>query len=384
MPQVSRNVLPASAFPQWQAHNLYISLKGDGHLLPIANHINPTHAKKVPKVVHPLYPRKHPDDILLITEDNVGFYVSLAFITRHCGFLEGYESLKKGIIEEGKSNPTEDEEKEECQAERRELPSAVSWGLHLVLDTLGVIESMTLAVDPFPSTAQNLPMSAVLDPQTFNDRWPLDKVFQYLAPAVQLADAYDIFEFIAYMGMILPSDPWHRYLIAALSENETLAKETSTETLKYHISDMPPPVVSILYKSAPSYLWRLRKLHTMKMESYPGLKMAWACAFPMYDKNEDFGSRCQKGKYGTPMCIPYETFEGNFGRLRAVAAERAFGILKREKIDEKVKKAIRNDIARWISCFRCRRRLVKTFLIIWDNWVTQWRPQTIWVNLRFQ
>lgn len=376
MPQVSRNVLPASAFPQWQAHNLYVSLKGDGHLLPIANHINPTHAKKVPKVVHPLYPRKHPDDILLITEDNVGFYVSLAFITRHCGFLEGYESLKKGIIEEGKSNPTEDEEKE-CQAERRELPSAVSWGLHLVLDTLGVIESMTLAVDPFPSTAQNLPMSAVLDPQTFNDRWSLDKVFQYLAPAVQLADAYDIFEFIAYMGMILPSDPWHRYLIAALSENETLAKETSTETLKYHISDMPPPVVSILYKSAPSYLWRLRKLHTMKMESYPGLKMAWACAFPMYDKNEDFGSRCQKGKYGTPMCIPYETFEGNFGRLRAVAAERAFGILKREKIDEKVKKAITNDIARWISCFRCRRRLVKTFLIIWDNWVTQWRPQTI-------
>ncbi|OXG82106.1 hypothetical protein C349_03411 [Cryptococcus neoformans var. grubii Br795] len=350
---------------------------GDGHLLPIANHINPTHAKKVPKVVHPLYPRKHPDDILLITEDNVGFYVSLAFITRHCGFLEGYESLKKGIIEEGKSNPTEDEEKEECQAERRELPSAVSWGLHLVLDTLGVIESMTLAVDPFPSTAQNLPMSAVLDPQTFNDRWSLDKVFQYLAPAVQLADAYDIFEFIAYMGMILPSDPWHRYLIAALSENETLAKETSTETLKYHISDMPPPVVSILYKSAPSYQWRLRKLHTMKMESYPGLKMAWACAFPMYDKNEDFGSRCQKGKYGTPMCIPYETFEGNFGRLRAVAAERAFGILKREKIDEKVKKAITNDIARWISCFRCRRRLVKTFLIIWDNWVTQWRPQTI-------
>lgn len=377
MPQVSRNVLPASAFPQWQAHNLYVSLKGDGHLLPIANHINPTHAKKVPKVVHPLYPRKHPDDILLITEDNVGFYVSLAFITRHCGFLEGYESLKKGIIEEGKSNPTEDEEKEECQAERRELPSAVSWGLHLVLDTLGVIESMTLAVDPFPSTAQNLPMSAVLDPQTFNDRWSLDKVFQYLAPAVQLADAYDIFEFIAYMGMILPSDPWHRYLIAALSENETLAKETSTETLKYHISDMPPPVVSILYKSAPSYQWRLRKLHTMKMESYPGLKMAWACAFPMYDKNEDFGSRCQKGKYGTPMCIPYETFEGNFGRLRAVAAERAFGILKREKIDEKVKKAITNDIARWISCFRCRRRLVKTFLIIWDNWVTQWRPQTI-------
>ncbi|OXC61310.1 hypothetical protein C358_03304, partial [Cryptococcus neoformans MW-RSA852] len=165
---------------------------GGGHLLPTANHINPTHAKKVPKVVHPLYPRKHPDDILLITEDNVGFYVSLAFITRHCGFLEGYESLKKGIIEEGKSYPTEDEEKEECQAERRELPSAMSWGLHLVLDTLGVIESMTLAVNPFPSTAQNLPMSAVLDPQTFNDRWPLDAVFQYLAPAVQLADAYDI------------------------------------------------------------------------------------------------------------------------------------------------------------------------------------------------
>lgn len=377
MPQVSRNVLPASAFPQWQAHNLYVSLKGDGHLLPTANHINPTHAKKVPKVVHPLYPRKHPDDILLITEDNVGFYVSLAFITRHCGFLEGYESLKKGVIEEEKSNPTKDEEKEECQAERRELPSALSWGLHLVLDTLGVIESMTLAVDPFPSTAQNLPMSAVLDPQTFNDRWPLDAVFQYLAPAVQLADAYDISEFIAYMGMILPSDPWHRYLMAALSENETLAKEMSTETLKYHISDMPPPVVSILYKSAPSYLWRLRKLHTMKMESYPGLKMAWACAFPMYDKNEDFGSRCQKGRYGTPICIPYETFEGNFGRLRAVAAERAFGILKREKNDEKVKKAIRNDIARWISCFRCRRRLVKTFLIIWDNWVMQWRPQTI-------
>lgn len=350
---------------------------GNGHLLPTSSHINPTHAKKVPRVVHPLYPRKHPGDILLITEDNVGFYVSLPFITRHCGFLEGYESLKKEITGEQKPSLKEHEEKEECQAERRELPSAMSWGLRLVLDTLGVIESMTLAIDSFSSTAQSLSSSAVLDPQTFNDRWPLDVVFQYLAPAVRLADAYDIPEFIAYMGMILPDDPWHRYMMAALSENETLAKETSTETVKYHISDMPPPVVSILYKSASSYLWRLRKLHTKKMESYPGLKMAWGCAFPMYDKNEDFGSRCQKGKYGVPMCITYENFEGDFARLRAVAAERAFGILKREKSDEKVKKAIKDDIGRWISCFRCRRRLLKTFLIIWDNWVTQWRPQII-------
>lgn len=266
--------------------------------------------------------------------------------------------------------------KEGCHTERRELPSAKSSGLHLVLDTLGVIESMTL-VAASNYTARNLTMSAVLDFQAFNDRWPLDAVFQYLAPAVQLADAYDIPKFIAYMCLILPDDPWHQYLMAALSENETLAKKTSRETIKYHISDMPPPVVSILYKSAPSYLWRLRKLHTEKMESYPGIKMAWRCAFPMYDKNEDFGHRCQKGKFGVPLCIPHEEFKGNFGRLRATAADRACGILKREKSDEKVKKAIKDDLECWISCHRCRRRLVTTFLIIWDNWVTQWRPQTI-------
>lgn len=266
--------------------------------------------------------------------------------------------------------------KEECHTERRELPSAKSSGLHLVLDTLGIIESMTLAAAS-NYTVRNLTMSAVLDFQAFNDRWPLDAVFQYLAPAVQLADAYDIPKFIAYMCLILPDDPWHQYLMAALSENETLAKKTSRETIKYHISDMPPPVVSILYKSAPSYLWRLRKLHTEKMESYPGLKMAWRCAFPMYDKNEDFGHRCQKGKFGVPLCIPHGDFKGDFGRLRATAVDRAFGILKREKSDEKVKKAIKDDLECWISCHRCRRRLVTTFLIIWDNWVTQWRPQTI-------
>lgn len=376
MPLVSKYLLPASAFYQWQAHNLYISLKGKGFLPPTARNIEPTSPKQLPKVIRPLYPCRHPDDILLITEDNVGFYVSLSFITRHCGFFEGYESLKKEITGEEESSPMKSGGKEECHTERRELPSAKSSGLHLVLDTLGVIESMTLAAAS-NYTARNLAMSAVLDFQAFNDRWPLDVVFQYLAPAVQLADAYDIPKFIAYMCLILPDGPWHLYLMAALSENETLAKKTSRETIKYHISDMPPPVVSILYKSAPSYLWRLRKLHTEKMESYPGLKMAWRCAFPMYDKNEDFGHRCQKGKFGVPLCIPHGDFKGDFGRLRATAADRAFGILKREKSDEKVKKAIKDDLECWISCHRCRRRLVTTFLIIWDNWVTQWRPQTI-------
>lgn len=377
MPLVSKHLLPASAFYQWQAHNLYISLKGKGFLLPTARNIKPTGPKQSPKVIHPLYPCRHPDDILLVTEDNVGFYVSLAMITRHCGFFEGYESLKKEITGEEESSPMESGGKEECHTERRELPSAKSSGLHLVLDTLGVIENLTLAAEAVNYTARNLAMSAVLDFQAFNDRWPLDAVFQHLAPAVQLADAYDIPKFIAYMCLIIPDDPWHQYLMAALSNNETFAKKTSRETVKYHISDMPPPVVSILYKNAPSYLWRLRKLHTEKMESYPGLKMAWRCAFPMYDKNEDFGHRCQKGKFGVPLCIPHGDFNGDFGRLRATAADRAFGILKREKSDEKVKKAIKDDLECWISCHRCRRRLVKTFLIIWDNWVTQWRPQSI-------
>lgn len=377
MPLVSKHLLPASAFYQWQAHNLYISLKGKGFLLPTARNIKPTGPKQSPKVIHPLYPCRHPDDTLLVTEDSVGFYVSLALITRHCGFFEGYESLKKEITGEEESSPMESGGKEECHTERRELPSAKSSGLHLVLDTLGVIESLTLAAEAANYTARNLAMSAVLDFQAFNDRWPLDAVFQHLAPAVQLADAYDIPKFIAYMCLIIPDDPWHQYLMAALSNNETFAKKTSRETVKYHISDMPPPVVSILYKNAPSYLWRLRKLHTEKMESYPGLKMAWRCAFPMYDKNEDFGHRCQKGKFGVPLCIPHGDFNGDFGRLRAKAADRAFGILKREKSDEKVKKAIKGDLECWISCHRCRRRLVKTFLIIWDNWVTQWRPQSI-------
>ncbi|ADV22341.1 hypothetical protein I305_02788 [Cryptococcus gattii E566] len=350
---------------------------GKGFLLPTARNIKPTDPKQSPKVIHPLYPCRHPDDILLVTEDNVGFYVSLALITRHCGFFEGYESLKKEITGEEESSPMESGGKEECHTERRELPSAKSSGLHLVLDTLGVIESLTLAAEAANYTARNLAMSAVLDFQAFNDRWPLDAVFQHLAPAVQLADAYDIPKFIAYMCLIIPDDPWHQYLMAALSNNETFAKKTSRETVKYHISDMPPPVVSILYKNAPSYLWRLRKLHTEKMESYPGLKMAWRCAFPMYDKNEDFGHRCQKGKFGVPLCIPHGDFNGDFGRLRATAADRAFGILKREKSDEKVKKAIKGDLECWISCHRCRRRLVKTFLIIRDNWVTQWRPQSI-------
>lgn len=377
MPLVSKHLLPASAFYQWQAHNLYISLKGKGFLLPTARNIKPTGPKQSPKVIHPLYPCRHPDDILLVTEDSVGFYVSLALITRHCGFFEGYESLKKEITGEEESSPMESGGKEECHTERRELPSAKSSGLHLVLDTLGVIESLTLAAEAANYNARNLAMSAVLDFQAFNDRWPLDAVFQHLAPAVQLADAYDIPKFIAYMCLIIPDDPWHQYLMAALSNNETFAKKTSRETVKYHTSDMPPPVVSILYKNAPSYLWRLRKLHTEKMESYPGLKMAWRCAFPMYDKNEDFGHRCQKGKFGVPLCIPHGDFNGDFGRLRATAADRAFGILKREKSDEKVKKAIKGDLECWISCHRCRRRLVKTFLIIWDNWVTQWRPQSI-------
>ncbi|WVQ75188.1 hypothetical protein IAR50_004799 [Cryptococcus sp. DSM 104548] len=316
-----------------------------------------------PRVIHPLYPHKSSHDILLLTSDNVGFYASKAFLTRYSGFFADFESFPQG---EG------DKPDGEFECETREVPNATSLGLHLVLDALMVVETMNLlATSP---TALPSPIASDI----FSERWPLEKVYIHLGDAVKLSDAYDITEFSAYMRIVLPPTAWHKYLMAALSEDKALAKKASTETLPYHIGDMPPEVVSILYKHAPDFLVRLRLLHKKKRKSLPGLTLAMIRATPMADGTSDFGRKC-KQRGGCFEYIRYGHLEedAKWPRMRADIGEKIGYITEHAKRDEGVDKEIERAINVHVHCQACGARLLKTFEYAWQNWKTQWRPQTI-------
>ncbi|TYJ52445.1 hypothetical protein B9479_006956 [Cryptococcus floricola] len=319
-----------------------------------------------PRVIHPGYIHESLDDILLLTSDNIGFYVSLAFLTRYSGFFADFESFPQS---EGEKP---DADKFEC--ETREVPNATSLGLHLVLDALKEIEDMallsTLSHDPLPGFK---PSS-----EPFVDQWPLEKVYIHLGDAVKLADAYDIPEFSAYMRIVLPPTAWHQYLMAALTENEALAKTASTQTLPDHIEDMPPEVVSILYKHAPNFLMRIRSLHKRKRKSLPGLTLAMIRAAPMSDGTADFGRKC-KQKGGCKSYVKYEQLAPDlrWKNFRADAGEAMRGVTEKAKRDEEVEWLMDQAIDVHVDCKVCGDRLLKTFKHAWENWKTQWRPQTI-------
>ncbi|ODO07008.1 hypothetical protein I350_04375 [Cryptococcus amylolentus CBS 6273] len=319
-----------------------------------------------PRVIHPSYIHQSLDDILLLTSDNVGFYVSLAFLTRYSGFFADFESFPQSDGEKA------DADKFEC--ETREVPNATSLGLHLVLDALTEVENMallsTLPHDPLPGFK---PSS-----KPFVDQWPLEKVYNHLGDAVKLADAYDIPEFSAYMRIVLPSTAWHQYLMAALSENETLAKTASTLTLPYHVENMPPEVVSILYKQAPNFLMRIRSLHKRKRKSLPGLTLAMIRAVPMADGTADFAKKCKRNG-GCSSYVRYEHLAPDlrWKKFRADAGETMGDITENAKRDEGVERLMRRAINDHVDCQVCGARLLKTFDYAWQNWKTEWRPQTI-------
>ncbi|KAK8849464.1 hypothetical protein IAR55_004797 [Kwoniella newhampshirensis] len=146
-------------------------------------------------------------DILLVTSDNVGFYFPLETLVKRVGFFSDLEDLPH--VESDSINGFTPETASEI---RRELPSATSAGLRLVLFALrqtGTATRMLLEIKSRQS-----------------------EFLRALPEAFKIADAYDIPHLTQLLITAFHDDPFWTFTIAALNSNESLAKQESSRTIK--------------------------------------------------------------------------------------------------------------------------------------------------------
>ncbi|ODN73089.1 hypothetical protein L198_08312, partial [Cryptococcus wingfieldii CBS 7118] len=81
----------------------------------------------LPSSIHPDFSVQTNDDFLLVTDDDVGFYVNKEFLLEHSEFFRDFEDMDSDIRQD------EDAWKGRTQAVRRDMPGALSNGLRVVL-----------------------------------------------------------------------------------------------------------------------------------------------------------------------------------------------------------------------------------------------------------
>ncbi|ODN73101.1 hypothetical protein L198_08306, partial [Cryptococcus wingfieldii CBS 7118] len=80
----------------------------------------------LPSSIHPDFSVQTSDDFLLVTDDDVGFYVNRDFLLEHSDFFRDFEEMDSDIKQD-------DAGKGRTQAVRRDMPGALSNGLRVVL-----------------------------------------------------------------------------------------------------------------------------------------------------------------------------------------------------------------------------------------------------------
>ncbi|ODN75036.1 hypothetical protein L202_06257 [Cryptococcus amylolentus CBS 6039] len=98
---------------------------------PLTDH-NPD---ALPLSIHPDFSIQTSDDFLLVTDDDVGFYVKRSFLLEHSEFFRDFEEMDSDIRQD------DDAGKGRTQAVRRDMPGALSNGLRVVLLQLQVKET---------------------------------------------------------------------------------------------------------------------------------------------------------------------------------------------------------------------------------------------------
>ncbi|TYJ54172.1 hypothetical protein B9479_005183 [Cryptococcus floricola] len=80
-----------------------------------------------PSSIHPDFSVQTSNDFLLVTDDDVGFYVNRDFLLEHSDFFRDFEEMDSDIRQD------DDVGKGRTQAVRRDMPGALSKGLRVVL-----------------------------------------------------------------------------------------------------------------------------------------------------------------------------------------------------------------------------------------------------------
>ncbi|TYJ54180.1 hypothetical protein B9479_005191 [Cryptococcus floricola] len=205
----------------------------------------------LPSSIHPDFSVQTSDDFLLVTDDDVGFYVNRDFLLENSDFFRDFEEMDSDIRQD------EDAGKGRTEAVRRDMPGALSNGLRVVLFK---IKQRYYRPDRFQHwweyDAEDLGLAFL---SQGNRKYDLEDV----ALAFKIADQYGFARFTDQSRWTIPQrSPWFDYLYAAFVADETVAKAIAKSTLFWDLTEeCPQPILAVLDKHHAPYAALLRDIH---------------------------------------------------------------------------------------------------------------------------
>ncbi|ODO02852.1 hypothetical protein I350_05693 [Cryptococcus amylolentus CBS 6273] len=184
----------------------------------------------LPSSIHPDFSARTNDDLLLVTDDDVGFYVERSFLLEHSDFFRDFEEMNSDIRHDDNGG------KAHTRAVRRDLPGALSNGLRVVL-------------------------LKVKERRYYPDRYDRErKVF--CSQHIGDPGSYEHPRNVCLVPIPLGSNTsWFQYLFAVFEADEKAAKAIAKSTLRWDLTKWcTQPILPVLDKHHAPYAALLREI----------------------------------------------------------------------------------------------------------------------------
>ncbi|ODN88402.1 hypothetical protein L198_06673 [Cryptococcus wingfieldii CBS 7118] len=315
----------------------------------------------LPSFTHPDFSIQTNDDFLLVTDDDVGFYVNRDFLLEHSDFFRDFEEMDSDIRQD------DDDGKGRTQAVRRDMPGALSNGLRVVL--LKVKET------------QYWPDRYDKKRRVFRSQriWEYDH--EDLALAFRIANQYGFTRFSAQARLSIPKPSiWFQYLYAAFEADETAAKAIAKSTLYFDLREScPQPILPVLDKHHAPYAALLREIH--RRSPFSRYKDPYFLS-PSFDANHDLLEKSQ-ADYKVKRfveCGGEECSCKTSGSWWAIASRSGGKALRRtlasrflDHDDDGLWSEIDKSIRLSVDCLDCGDSVIRSIKPLWDELAALWQ-----------
>ncbi|TYJ54179.1 hypothetical protein B9479_005190 [Cryptococcus floricola] len=313
----------------------------------------------LPSSIHPDFSRQTSDDFLLVTDDDVGFYVNRDFLLEHSDFFRDFEEMDSDIRQD------DDAGKGRTQAVRRDMPGALSNGLRVVLLKVKHTDDRPDVYDSKQKVFRS------------QQRWEYD--LEDLALAFPIADQYGFTRFSAQAHRTIPQrSPWFRYLYAAFEADETVAKAIAKSSLLEDLTKCPQDILSVLDKHHAPYAALLRDIHRRNPFSM------YSCPYYLsstFQANHDFLKKSKADFMAKRLveCGGEECSCSKSGYWWALASKTGGQVLRRnldsrpDRDDDNLWIAIRVSIWLSVAGLDCSESVIRSFKPLWDDLAALWQ-----------
>ncbi|TYJ54161.1 hypothetical protein B9479_005172 [Cryptococcus floricola] len=313
-----------------------------------------------PSSIHPDFAVQTSDDFLLVTDDDVGFYVNRDFLLEHSDFFRDFEEMDSDIRRDS------DAGKGRTQAVRRDMPGALSNGLRVVL--LRVKETKH-----WPDRYDRK-RKIILSP------WIWEYDVEDLGLAFRIANQYGFTRFSAQARLSIPKmSTWFHYLYAAFEAEETVAKAIAKSTLPWDLTEWcPQRLFPVLDKHHAPYAALLRDIH--RRSPFSRYKNPYSLSSSSA-ANHDFLKKSQADFEDKRLveCGGEECSCKKSGFWWATASQSGGKVLRinlasRPAYDDDIMwSEIGRSIRLSVECLDCRDSVEQSFKLLWDDLAALWQ-----------